>query len=460
MFRIGAPFQSIQTTTILPNPSFGEQENLRIALDVHRSMSGVLRTYISRGGNRKTIWSFVLDRKKGIELREFIFAYHASEMLIEDHMGRRWRGMLSVNPAEIRMSGRWGEEHEDLTKNEKVEVTLEFIAELLTPDARSPIKHSMSSVSSLEMSQQVTPDSEVTTNALLHNWDATKITPQADNTRLSAWNDSVSGGINLETYSDHLSASDPGINYSPFYQTKIFGNHPGVYFTSETGDFNEVSTAMRTEDDTQVFRDKRGTMFWVFSHNLGNLPGDFELWGSDDKEHVIWDFEVDDEIQYSFNVVGGANVFAPAVFNILGDTTTGTPKLHGLWQTMPRGHTLIYCLQRDSHTNLRFRVNGVEKDGRLIPDHLSVDGRLRFGVGETSLHGWMGQILVYETVLDDETIESVENTLANKWGACLGTDIQDLGDCFPHLCRSFPQSCSNDVPNFDTSSINQDCDCS
>ena len=458
MFRIAAPFEASQTTTILPNPSFGDQENLEVSLDQHRAMDGTIRTYISRGGRRRVVWTFTLDRKKGIELREFIFSYHSTEILIEDHNGRRWRGILANNPPELRMTARWGNS-DDFTKNEKSEITLEFIAELLTPDVRSSIKHERSAASHLELTQQITSDMAMPTDGLVNDWDATKITPQADNTRLTTWADNVSGGNNLVTYSDSLSASDPGINYSPYYQTKVFGAHPGVYFTQELGNFNVVSTAMQTTSDTEIFKNKRGTMFFVFAHNLGGIPGGFSPWSADNEEHTLWDFRTGDETQYEFNVVGGANVFAPVVFNIDGDTTTGTPKLHGAWQPIPRGRTLLYTLQRDSHTSLRFRVNGIEKDGRLIHDHASKIGRLRVGVGEKALHGWMGQVLVYENSLDDADIALVETALSHKWGACLGVDLPVLSDCYPHICRSFPESCSNGIPNFDTSSFNLDCNC-
>jgi len=88
---IEAPYPAIQTTTILPNPEFGDGISLAAEVDVKRATEGTVRTYISPKNKDKVLeLSWRLTREKSLELRAFIEVYFAHKMRITDHMGRVW----------------------------------------------------------------------------------------------------------------------------------------------------------------------------------------------------------------------------------------------------------------------------------------------------------------------------------------------------------------------------------
>ena len=101
-----APYPSLQTTTLLPNPQFSDQEGLTATVTRKTAMDGTRYTYVKRKGDRRKLkWSFRLTRNKGLELRAFIFAYFASQVKIIDHNGRVWVGNFTNNPFEFDTAG-------------------------------------------------------------------------------------------------------------------------------------------------------------------------------------------------------------------------------------------------------------------------------------------------------------------------------------------------------------------
>ena len=101
------PDPALETTTLLPNPQFGDGENLTDEVQVKRAMDGTLYTYVkTKNGRRKLQWAFRLTRNKALELRAFIQAYYAKKIRVTDHNERVWVGNLMNNPFEFDTSGR------------------------------------------------------------------------------------------------------------------------------------------------------------------------------------------------------------------------------------------------------------------------------------------------------------------------------------------------------------------
>lgn len=127
MFQLQAPYPALQTTSVLPNPEFGDGENLANSVTAKRAMDGTLRTYIKRkNGRRKLSWSFVLTRNKGQEVREFIRSYYASKIRVTDHNGRVWVGNFISDPFEFDTPQKAGPTIGDWPVGEKQTITIEF----------------------------------------------------------------------------------------------------------------------------------------------------------------------------------------------------------------------------------------------------------------------------------------------------------------------------------------------
>jgi hypothetical protein len=126
MFTLQATHPSLQTTTILPNPKFGDSEGLRAEVSVKRAMNGTRYTYIKRKGGRKLQWMFRLTRNKGLELRAFIQSYFASTVVITDHNDRVWIGKLVNNPFEFDTPSRAAPAIAPMPRGETQVITIEF----------------------------------------------------------------------------------------------------------------------------------------------------------------------------------------------------------------------------------------------------------------------------------------------------------------------------------------------
>ena len=127
MFELSAPHPLLQTTTLLPNPQFSDQENLMVSVTRKTAMDGTRYTYVKRKDNRRRLkWSFRLTRNKALELRAFVFAYFASKIKITDHKGRVWVGYLTKNPFEFDTSDRAAPAISPMPRGENVNIELEF----------------------------------------------------------------------------------------------------------------------------------------------------------------------------------------------------------------------------------------------------------------------------------------------------------------------------------------------
>ena len=128
-FQLQAPHPSLQTTTILPNPKFGDGEGLRNEVKIKRAMDGTRYTYIKRKGGRKMQWTFKLTRNKGLELRAFVQSYFASVLVVTDHNDRVWIGNFINNPFEFDTPERAAPAISPMPRGESQVITIEFEGE-------------------------------------------------------------------------------------------------------------------------------------------------------------------------------------------------------------------------------------------------------------------------------------------------------------------------------------------
>jgi hypothetical protein len=126
MFQLQGPYPSLQTTSILPNPRFGDSEGLRAEVRVKRTMDGTRFTYIKRKGGKKLQWTFKLTRNKSLEVRAFIQSYFASKIKVIDHNDRVWIGHFINNPFELSTESRAAPAIAPMPRGENVVITLEF----------------------------------------------------------------------------------------------------------------------------------------------------------------------------------------------------------------------------------------------------------------------------------------------------------------------------------------------
>ncbi len=126
MFYLRGPYPQIQTTSVLPNPRFGDSEALRVSLSTKRAMDGTLYTYVKHKGGRKLQWTFKLTRNKGLEVRAFIQSYFASDVEVTDHTGRTWVGKFVNNPFEFDTPSRAAPAISPMPRGENQVITLEF----------------------------------------------------------------------------------------------------------------------------------------------------------------------------------------------------------------------------------------------------------------------------------------------------------------------------------------------
>lgn len=129
MFYFAAPYPLLQTTSVLPDPQFSDQEGLTVTVTRKTAMDGTRYTYVKRKNYRKKLkWSFRLSRNKSLELRAFIYAYFASQVKVTDHNERSWIGYFTSNPFEFDTSERSAPAISPMPLGETVNIDIEFEA--------------------------------------------------------------------------------------------------------------------------------------------------------------------------------------------------------------------------------------------------------------------------------------------------------------------------------------------
>jgi hypothetical protein len=136
MFYLQAPYPTLQTVTVLPDPKFSDAMNLTDAVTVKRAMDGTRYTYVkTKGGRRKLKWVFQLTRNKGLELRAFIQSYFASKIYVIDHLGRVWIGHFTDNPFEFDTPERAAPARQGWPRGEVQAISITFEGVLQTAPA-------------------------------------------------------------------------------------------------------------------------------------------------------------------------------------------------------------------------------------------------------------------------------------------------------------------------------------
>lgn len=126
MFELAAPYPTLASTTLLPDPQFGDTEALTDEVSVQRAMDGTLYTFIKKKDRQKIQWPFSLTRNKALELLEFYRAYSGSQIRATDHRNRVWLGYITSNPLETTAAARGGPALQGWPRGENVTVTVEF----------------------------------------------------------------------------------------------------------------------------------------------------------------------------------------------------------------------------------------------------------------------------------------------------------------------------------------------
>lgn len=126
MFILQAPIPALEATTLLPNPQFGDSENLTDEVQTKRAMDGTLYTYVKKKTKRRLQWSFRLTRNKALELRAFIQAYYAAKIKVTDHNERIWFGYFMDNPFQFDTPGRAAPAISPMPRGEYQDITITF----------------------------------------------------------------------------------------------------------------------------------------------------------------------------------------------------------------------------------------------------------------------------------------------------------------------------------------------
>jgi len=129
MFRMEAPYPTLETLTVMPNPQFSDQEGNLNTVSRLTAMDGTRYTYVKRRARCKMRWNFKLARNKALEVRAFFMSYFASQIRIVDHRNRVWLGYFTSNPFEFEAQSRAAPTITPMPRGETVSIDIEFEGE-------------------------------------------------------------------------------------------------------------------------------------------------------------------------------------------------------------------------------------------------------------------------------------------------------------------------------------------
>lgn len=110
MIYLQAPWDLIQTTTMLPNPQLGDLRNKVLSVNIRNAIDGTFYSY--KKSNKtyfnnttfdryKLIWEFKLHRGKADELKAFVEAYSGQVWRVTDWKERVYRVFLVNDPVDF-----------------------------------------------------------------------------------------------------------------------------------------------------------------------------------------------------------------------------------------------------------------------------------------------------------------------------------------------------------------------
>lgn len=117
ILTLEAPGQSI----VLPCPQFNDGEAGTGRLNIKRAMDGTRRVYRRDSPTSKLKYDFVMDRKKAIELRNFVLNNNSNLLKMVNHKGEIWYVLLTNSPFTFTEQAFW-----DSSWGNKSTVTLEL----------------------------------------------------------------------------------------------------------------------------------------------------------------------------------------------------------------------------------------------------------------------------------------------------------------------------------------------
>lgn len=128
---VSAPYPKTKVTMILPAPNFGNIRASQSSIQMKRSMTGEVWTYIRPNDADVIELTFSLSRQKDLELGEFVRVYHTATWKITDHNGNNWKCQLVGEPIK-RIARARNNATSSSTGGEVINVRLKFSVEAIT----------------------------------------------------------------------------------------------------------------------------------------------------------------------------------------------------------------------------------------------------------------------------------------------------------------------------------------
>lgn len=115
MIYLMAPWELIQTTTMLPNPDLGDLRSKVLSVNIRNTINGTFYSYkksnatyitnpnntVSKYDRYRLIWEFKLRRGKADELKAFIETYSGYAWRVVDWKERVYRVHLINDPVDF-----------------------------------------------------------------------------------------------------------------------------------------------------------------------------------------------------------------------------------------------------------------------------------------------------------------------------------------------------------------------
>lgn len=127
--EIKGPYPNPKVTIILPNPQFEDTRASESTVQVKRTMTGRVITYVQSSDRYTLRLPFTLSRMKSLELEAFIKAYQSARWQVSLYDGSVWDAQLVGQPVVRAAVGRAG--NSQTVGKEVVEVVLTLSAKRL-----------------------------------------------------------------------------------------------------------------------------------------------------------------------------------------------------------------------------------------------------------------------------------------------------------------------------------------
>jgi len=128
---LSAPYPKTKVTTVLPDPQLGNTRTTESNVQLKRTMTGKLWSYVQSTDKEILVLSFIITRQKDFELAEFVRIYLTADWKLIDHNGKEWKVKLLGEPLRRNSVGRAASSNTNATGGETKSVTLTFSAEPL-----------------------------------------------------------------------------------------------------------------------------------------------------------------------------------------------------------------------------------------------------------------------------------------------------------------------------------------